>query len=37
VPASELGTGRARLSLRVQPTRNNQVIGIRPATDYMEI
>jgi hypothetical protein len=37
VPASELGDGRAVLSLRIQPARNNQVIGIRRAIDYTEI
>lgn len=37
VPASELGTGRADLSLRVAPARNNQRAGIRPALDYVEI
>ena len=34
VHASELGAGRDRLSLRIAPPRNGQVIGIRYAADY---
>lgn len=37
VPAAELGAGRAHLSLRVEPARNNQVTGIRRASDYTAI
>ncbi len=34
IPASELGTGRKMIHLRVAPTRNSQEIGIRHAADY---
>ena len=37
VPASELGTGRRHITLRLQPTRNNQVRGIRRAADYTSL
>ena len=37
VPASELGTGVSTLHLRLRQARNNQRIGIRYATDYVEI
>ena len=37
VPASELGTGMNHLSLRLSPTRNNQVRGIRLAERYTSI
>ena len=36
VHASELGDGRDMLSLRVAPTRNGQVIGVRYADDYRD-
>ena len=34
-PASELGSGRSYLHLRLVPTRNGQRIGIRQASDYL--
>ena len=34
VPASELGAGRDRLSLRLEPPRNNQRAGVRMAASY---
>lgn len=37
VPARELGAGRAMMSLRLVPTRNNQRQGIRPASDYLDL
>ena len=37
VPASELGAGMNILSLRLTPTRNNQVRGIRMAERYTNI
>ena len=36
VPASELGTGRRILHLRLTPTLNNQRSGIRSAEDYTD-
>ena len=37
VHASELGGGRRVLHLRLRPTRNNQVAGIRWASDYTDL
>jgi hypothetical protein len=37
IPAAELGVGMASLSLRVGPTRNSQVVGVRMAERYMSI
>jgi hypothetical protein len=37
VPASELGSGMSSMHLRLIPTRNNQVSGIRRAEDYLTI
>ena len=37
VPAAELGNGRATITLRVAPTANNQVKGIRMAASYEEL
>jgi hypothetical protein len=37
VPARELGAGMWVLSLRLEPTRNNQRRGIRPAERYASI
>jgi PD-(D/E)XK endonuclease len=37
IPACELGAGMWVLSLRLGPTRNNQVRGIRPAERYTSI
>jgi hypothetical protein len=37
VPASELGTGMSMLSLRLTETRNNQRIGVRFASDYVDL
>jgi PD-(D/E)XK nuclease superfamily protein len=34
-PASELGTGRRHMSLRLTPALNGQQIGIRVASDYL--
>ena len=34
LPSRELGAGRALLTLRLQPARNGQRIGIRDADDY---
>jgi hypothetical protein len=36
VPASELGTGRSTLCLRLKPAKNGQRIGTRPAEHYLE-
>lgn len=36
LPASELGSGRSMLHLRLTPARNGQHIGIRNATDYTD-
>ncbi len=35
-PATELGTGRCELSLRLTPARNGQIAGIRDADDYLD-
>ena len=37
VPASELGTGMNYLTLRLRPSRNNQIRGIRLAERYTTI
>jgi hypothetical protein len=37
VPAAELGAGMNLLTLRLSPSRNNQVRGIRPAERYTSI
>jgi hypothetical protein len=37
VPARGLGSGKAQLHLRLRPTRNRQVEGIRFADDYSSI
>jgi hypothetical protein len=37
VPAAELGAGMTALTLRLSPSRNNQVRGIRPAERYTSI
>jgi PD-(D/E)XK endonuclease len=37
VPAAELGAGMNHLSLRLRPSRNNQVRGIRMAERYTDI
>jgi hypothetical protein len=37
VPASELGTGRWMLHLRLTPARNGQLAGIRNADDYCSL
>ena len=36
VPAAELGEGMTELTLRISPPRNNQQVGVRLATDYLE-
>lgn len=36
IPAAELGNGRDEISLRLAPTRNCQVIGVRYAADYQD-
>jgi Holliday junction resolvase-like predicted endonuclease len=35
-PSRELGNGRSVLTLRLQPARNGQRVGIRDAEDYAE-
>jgi hypothetical protein len=35
-PSRELGTGRATLTLRLQPPRNGQQLGIRDAENYVD-
>jgi hypothetical protein len=37
IPACELGRGRNEISLRLTAARNNQLRGIRPASDYLDI
>jgi hypothetical protein len=37
VPAAELGAGMNYLSLRLRPSRNNQIRGIRMAERYTDI
>jgi PD-(D/E)XK nuclease superfamily protein len=37
IPAAELGDGMNMMHLRLAPTRNNQVAGIRRAEDYLTI
>jgi hypothetical protein len=37
VPASELGTGMNHLTLRLRPSRNNQIRGIRMAERYTDV
>jgi hypothetical protein len=37
VPAVELGAGMSLLTLRLSPSRNNQIRGIRPAERYTTI
>lgn len=37
VPAAELGAGMHLLTLRLSPSRNGQVRGIRPAERYTTI
>jgi hypothetical protein len=37
VPAAELGAGMNHLSLRLRPSRNNQIRGIRMAERYTDI
>jgi len=37
IPAAELGDGMRMMHLRLTPTRNNQVLRIRRAEDYLEI
>jgi PD-(D/E)XK endonuclease len=37
VPATELGAGMNLMTLRLSPSRNNQVRGIRPAERYTTI
>jgi len=35
IPATELGSGRSTLCLRLKPAKNGQRIGTRPAEDYL--
>lgn len=35
IPASELGSGRSSIYLRLRPARNGQCIGTWPAQDYL--
>jgi PD-(D/E)XK endonuclease len=37
VPAAELGEGMSELRLRLTPARNQQRIGIRPASSYTDL
>ena len=37
LPASELGSGRSQLHLRLTPTLNGQKAGIRFAEDYTDL
>jgi hypothetical protein len=37
VNAAELGEGKSTLHLRLEPTRNNQSVGIRYAEDYCDL
>jgi hypothetical protein len=37
VSATELGSGRASISLRISPALNNQAMGIRPVEDYLDL
>ena len=37
IPAAQLGDGMMTMTLRLAPTRNNQVSGIRRAEDYVTI
>lgn len=37
IPAAQLGDGMRMMHLRLVPTRNNQVSGIRRAEDYLTI
>lgn len=36
LPATELGTGRSTLHLRLKPAKNGQRVGTRPAEDYLD-
>ena len=36
IPATELGSGRSTLCLRLRPARNGQRVGTRPAENYLE-
>lgn len=36
VPASELGSGRSSVTLRMTPARNGQLRGVRMLQDYLE-
>jgi len=37
IPAAELGSGMFEMTLRVDPARNNQLRGVRPAARYTTI
>jgi len=37
IPATELGSGRSMLHLRLVPARNGQVAGTRDAADYADL
>jgi PD-(D/E)XK nuclease superfamily protein len=37
IPATDLGSGRSLLHLRLAPARNGQVMGIRNAADYADL
>ena len=36
LPATELGTGRSTLHLRLKPAKNGQRVGTRPAENYLD-
>jgi hypothetical protein len=35
IPATELGTGRSILHIRLKPAKNGQLVGTRPAQEYL--
>jgi hypothetical protein len=37
VPASELGSGRSTLALRITPAKNGQKLGTRAAANYLSL
>ena len=37
IPAAELGAGMSEMTLRLEPARNNQLVGVRPAARYRAI
>jgi PD-(D/E)XK endonuclease len=37
IPAADLGAGMSEMTLRLEPARNNQIRGVRPAARYATI